>query len=134
MLRPAVAADLRRLLAIRDASGDAALSDPALVSEAALRRLIAAGSVTAADLDGGVAGFAAVDGAAIHLLVDDAARGRSVGRDLLAAACAAIAAAGHATATLTLATGGAAERHYRAAGWIAAEKAAAGGLALKKPL
>ena len=45
MIRAAVAADLPRLLAIRDAAGADALSDPTLLSEEGLRRLIDAGTV-----------------------------------------------------------------------------------------
>ena len=45
MLRPVVAADLPALMAIRDRAGADALSDPALVTEADVSRLIAADSV-----------------------------------------------------------------------------------------
>jgi GNAT superfamily N-acetyltransferase len=134
MLRPAVAADLPRLVAIRDGAGPDALSDPALVGEEELRRLIAAGAVSVWDEDGEPGGFAATDGGAIHLLVDTAARGRGAGRELLAASCAAVAQAGHAAATLSLAPDAAAERHYRAAGWNVAGRTAAGGVVLNKPL
>jgi GNAT superfamily N-acetyltransferase len=131
MLRPAVPADLTALLAIRDAAGPDALSDPALVTE---DRLIAADAVTACDEAGRVVGFAATGGAAVHLLVDSGARGTGVGRELLAAACAAVKQAGHATATLTLAPGSTAEHHYRAAGWRRTGQTRAGGMVLKKPL
>jgi GNAT superfamily N-acetyltransferase len=133
MLRPANPADLPALLAIRDASGADALSDPALVIEADLRRLIATGSVTVWEEEGQVAGFAAADGEMIYLLVDTARRGKGGGRELLATACAALKAAGHAAATLTLAPGGIGERHYRAAGWFNAGETATGGTVLKKP-
>jgi len=134
MRRPAAPADLPALLAIRDGSGADALSDPALATEDELRRLIAAGAVSLWEEDGWVAGFAATDGGAIHLLVDPARRSKGIGRELLAAACAAAKEAGHAVATLTLAAGGAAERHYRAAGWSEAGRAPSGGVVLKKPL
>jgi GNAT superfamily N-acetyltransferase len=134
MLRPAVPADLPALLAIRDAAGVDALSDPALVIEADLRRLIAAGSVNVWDEAGEIAGFAAVDEETIHLLVNTVARGKGGGRELLATACAALMAAGHIAATLTLAPGGTAERHYSAAGWLAAGETPMGGTVLKKPL
>jgi GNAT superfamily N-acetyltransferase len=134
-MRPAVPADLPRLLAIRDASGNDALSDPALVGETLLRRLIAAGSVTICQ-DGGccVDGFVAIEGHAIHLLVDTGARGKGIGRALLAAACAMLKAAGHSAATLTLAAGSTARRHYRAAGWAATAPSASGANVLKKRL
>jgi len=134
MLRPAVAADLPRLAAIRDGSGDDALSDPELVGEALLRRLIAAGAARVWDDEGAVAGFAAVDGGVVHLLVDAAQRSRGVGRALLAWACVAAKEAGHADAVLMLSPGGTGERHYRAAGWMDAGSSASGGLVLKKPL
>src|SRR5665213_908705 len=75
MLRPAVPADLRCLAAIRDASGADALSDPALVADAELRRLVGAGAVAVWEEDGEIAGFGAADSAAIHLLVAAGARG-----------------------------------------------------------
>jgi GNAT superfamily N-acetyltransferase len=133
MLRPAVADDLPRLLDIRDASGADALSDPALADAALLRRLIAGGAVTVWDDSGKVIGFAATDGAAIHLLVDRAARGEGVGRALLGWACDAIREAGHAAAIVTLAACGSAERHYLAAGWTEAGRSANGATVLKKP-
>lgn len=129
-LRAAVPADLPALLGIRDGSGDDALSDPALVAEAGLRRLIATGAVTVWDEAGEIAGFAAVDNGAIHLLVNSRARGKGVGRELLAAACAALKQAGHKFATLTLAAGSTAMRHYRADGWTATGRNA---LVFQKP-
>ena len=134
MLRPAALADLPRLVPIRDGSGADALSDPLLVDEAMLARLIASGAVTVWDDAGDAAGFAAVDGAAISILVDPARRNRGVGRALLDWACKEARQAGHAEARLTLAPGGTAERHYRAAGWRDAGSSTSGGLVLKKPL
>jgi GNAT superfamily N-acetyltransferase len=133
MLRPAVPADLARLVAIRDGSGDDALSDPVLASDDTLRRLIAADAIMVWDDEGAIAGFAAVDGDKIHLLVDAMQRSRGVGRALLAWACGAAKEAGHTEAILTLAPGATAERHYRAAGWVDAGHGASAGLVLKKP-
>jgi len=133
MLRPAVAADLPALAAIRDRAGADALSDPALITEADLSRLVAAGRVMVADEAGLIAGFAAADSDHIHLLVDTAQRSRGIGRNLLAWACDAVRQAGHAAAILTLAVGSTAERHYRAAGWVEIGRSA-GGAVLKKPL
>ena len=134
MLRPAAPADLTRIVAIRDGSGGDALSDPAPVSEDALRRLVAAGAVTVWDDAGVIAGFAAVDGGAIHILVDAAQRSRGIGRALLGWACDTTKRAGCAEARLVLPPGGTAESHYRAAGWKDAGWSASGGLVLKKPL
>ena len=133
-IRQAVAADLPRLLAIRDASGPDALSDPALLDAESLARMIAAGAVTVWDDGAAVAGFAAVEGAAIYLLAETAARGKGIGRELLADACARVRRRGCMTATLSLAPGAEAARHYRAAGWIEAGYTGSGGLVLKKPL
>ncbi len=132
MLRSAVLADLPVLLAIRDRSGPDALSDPRLVTEPDLRRWIAASAIVVSDEGGEVAGFAATEKGTLHLLVDATARGKGIGRDLLADACRAIEKGGHAAATLSLASRGTAERHYRAAGWIEAGRTATGGLVLKR--
>lgn len=137
MLRPAVPADLPLLLAIREGSGADALSDPALIDESALAALIRASAVTVWEDRGRVGGFAATDagsGTIAALLVTSAARGRGGGRALLADACDALKRSGCRAAALTVVPGGDAERHYRAAGWVAAEPGPAGRLVLKKPL
>lgn len=134
MLRPAAPSDVARLVALRDGAGEDALSDPALAGDTVLRDLLAAGAVTVWDEAGDIAGFAAIDGAVIHLLVDPAQRNRGVGRALLAWACERLRDTGHDDATVTLPPGGRAERHYLAAGWRVGEKSAAGGVVLKKPL
>ena len=133
MLRPAVPADLPALLAICDHAEADALSDPALVVEVDLYQLIAAGAVTIADEAGEIAGFAAIDGDHIHLLVDTAQRSKGIGRALLAWACDAVRAAGHAAVILTLSGESTAERHYRAAGWTEIGRSSSGGVVLKKP-
>jgi GNAT superfamily N-acetyltransferase len=133
MLRPAVPADLPSLLAIRAAAGVDALSDPALVAEADLRRFIAAHVLFVWEDEGSVAGFFATEGTATHLLVASEHRSKGIGRELLAASCVALRAAGHAEATLTLVPGSTAERHYRAAGWAEAGRSPTGGAVLKKP-
>jgi GNAT superfamily N-acetyltransferase len=132
-LRPAVPADLPALLAIRDCSGADALSDPALVTEIDLLRLIAAGAVMVAASGGTVAGFAAIDGDRIHLLVDGAQRSKGIGRALLGWACAAVSETGHAAAIVALAAESAAGHHYRAAGWAEIGPSPVGGTVLKKP-
>jgi GNAT superfamily N-acetyltransferase len=134
MKRSAAAPDLPSLIALRDASGVDALSDPALIGDAALVALVAAGAVAVWDGPGGVSGFVAVDGAAIHLLVTSAQRGARIGRVLLDDACAEVRENGHAAATLTLASGSIAARHYLAAGWTIVERTASNGLVLRKKL
>ena len=137
MLRPAVPADLVRLVAIRDGSGADALSDPTRIEEGALAALIRSGAVTVWEDGARVEGFAATDsgcGKIVGLLVTSAARGKGGGRALLAAACDTLRRAGHRAAALTVVAGGDAERHYRAAGWVPSEPGPAGRLVLKKPL
>jgi GNAT superfamily N-acetyltransferase len=132
MLRLAVAADVPALLAIRDRSGADALSDPTRADEGLLRRLIDSGTVVVWD-DAGIAGFAATDGAAIHLLVDIARRGGGIGRALLNWACDTVRNGGYVAAIVRLAPGSTAERHYRTAGWTEAGGDAVSGLLLQKP-
>ena len=132
--RLATAADLSALLALRDAAGVDALSDPVLLTEGLLRRLVTAQALTVWDEAGEVVGFAALDGGAICLLVRADQRSKGIGRKLLAKGCAALKAAGHTTGTVTLAAGSTAERHYRAAGWDETSRTATGGVVLKKPL
>jgi len=134
MRRPAVPDDLPALLGLCEAAGRDALSDPALVTEVLLRRLIAVGTVMVQEEDGVVVGFAVLDSGAVHLLVDPAQRSKGIGRELLSAACAALKETGHPVAILTLAPGSAAERHYRAAGWTETGKSPKGGLVIKKKL
>lgn len=133
MLRPAVLADIPRLLAIRDAAGADALSDPALLDETELTRLAACGAVTVWEDGGQIVGFAATDSGTVHLLVESTARGRGVGRFLLRSATTAIWLAGHRAATVSLPPNSDAERYYRADGWIAAGPSAGGGTVFQKP-
>jgi GNAT superfamily N-acetyltransferase len=133
MLRRAVGADLPAMLAIRERSGEGALSDPARVDEPSLRRLTDSGAAAVWD-DEGIAGFAATDGASIYLLVDSGRRGGGIGRALLDWACEAVRDTGHAAAIIMLAPGSSAARHYRAAGWVEVEASAEGELVLQKPL
>ena len=139
MIRPAAFADLPALLAIRDATAVEALSDPRSVTEELLHRLIDASAMWVWQQAPGepIAGFAAIDtetGAIAALLVAPGEQGRGLGRALLAQACGALRAAGHAAATIALEPGAAAERHYRAAGWTLTDTGATGTLIFTKPL
>jgi GNAT superfamily N-acetyltransferase len=123
MLRPAVAADLARLIEIRDAAGADALSDAAAIGSDELARLIDAATVTVYEDSGSIVGFSAVDcarGAVAGLLVETGHRGKGAGRQLLAIALATIKDAGHRQATLMLPLDAGAARHYLNNGWIAA--------------
>jgi GNAT superfamily N-acetyltransferase len=133
MLRSAVLADLPVILAIRDRSGADALSDPTLVTDSGSSRLIAVGAVIVAEEAGSLAGFAAVDGDHIHLLVDTTQRSKGIGRALLTWARDAVCKAGHPASLLTLTPGSTAEHHYRAAGWVEVSRSQADGVVLKKP-
>ena len=133
MLRGAAAADLPALLTIRDRSDADALSDPARADETLLRRLVDNGAVMVWADGESIAGFAAADAAVIHLLVDSARRGGGIGRALLDWAVAAVRDAGYPAAFVVLPPRGTAERHYRAAGWVATDGDATGELILKKP-
>ncbi|HTZ35284.1 MAG TPA: GNAT family N-acetyltransferase [Stellaceae bacterium] len=133
-LRAGLPADLPRLLAIRDAAGADALSDPRRIGEPMLRRRLGTGDVAVWQEDGAVCGFVAVDGATLHLLVDSAARGQGIGRALLAEGCRRLAERGTRTASLSLPPAGTAEPHYRVAGWRPATGSAGAARRLQKPL
>lgn len=123
MIRPAKHDDLPRILAIRDDPGDAPLSDPGALTEAATIRLIGAAALWVwQDEDGsiaGVAGIDAADGSVLALLVAPGQEGRGIGRALLNQSCDALRAAGCRTAMIRLPPDTRAQRHYRAAGWTA---------------
>ena len=130
--------DAAGIAAIRDDAGDAPLSDPKALSDAAAAALIAAdGMLVWEDADGALAGFAAADardGSIPVLLVARGQDGRGVGRALLAAVCDLLRAAGHAAATIAVYPGSLAEQHYRRAGWAEAGSDTDGRLILRHPL
>jgi GNAT superfamily N-acetyltransferase len=138
MLRRAIAGDLPRLYGIRDSAAEDALSDPSVLTEPLLARLLEHGWVSVSEEpDGRIAGFAAADprdGRICALLVAPGHEGEGIGRALLAASCEALRTAGHRVATLSLPAGSRAERHYRAAGWTALGDDANGGRVFRKAL
>jgi GNAT superfamily N-acetyltransferase len=134
MLRPAVAADLARLLEIRDTAGTDAMSDPAAIAIAEFARLIADGTVVVCAEGKRVVGFCAADcagGRVSGLLVETGHRGRGTGRQLLAAALAMLKDAGHRQANLTLPQGSSAAPHYLNNGWVEAGHGENGELILR---
>jgi GNAT superfamily N-acetyltransferase len=85
----------------------------------------------------GICGFSAGDprdGSIWALFVDPDFEGHGIGRKLIAAACAALRAAGHATATLGTDASTRAERFYRRDGWIARGRRPNGELIFEKSL
>ena len=137
MIRQAGPGDCQRVIAIRDAPGEHPLCDPSALADADATRFIAAGTLLLwEDAAGVVTGFIALDlqnGAVTALLVAAGHDGKGVGRALLAAGCDALRQAGHAAATLALASSHPAERHYRAAGWVVG-KTETGEVVLQKTL
>jgi len=127
-LRPATAADVPRLEAIRAAVRENRLDTPELVRTEDYHATIARGACWVWEDAGGVQGFAAGtpsveggDAATLWaLFVDPAAEGRGAGGALLACATDAFWRAGHRQLTLTTGSGTRAERLYRAAGWTEA--------------
>lgn len=138
MVRLAKRADIPRLVELRDGVGENGLTDPGPVSEADAARFIANRTFWVwQEDDGAIAGFAGSDAAAGSiwaLLVAPGHEGKGIGRALLETACDGLREAGHRSAWLTTSAGSRAERHYRAAGWIASGYNQQGELVMRKPL
>lgn len=121
VIRTAGRGDLKRIGEIRGAVRENRLAHPERIA-ADVAWLIDDGGFLVFELDGAVQGFAAADrrnGSIFALFVDPGFEGRGLGRALLAAACARLAAKGHAKASLTTGHGTRAERFYRRGGWTA---------------
>jgi GNAT superfamily N-acetyltransferase len=120
-LRPAVAADVPRLVAIRAAVRENRLLTPGLVTVADYHATIARGTCWVWDDGTGVRGFAsgapADDSLVWALFVDPAAEGTGVGAALLARLTDELWRRGHRQLRLDTRSGTRAERVYRAAGW-----------------
>jgi GNAT superfamily N-acetyltransferase len=120
IIRKATVADQPRVSTIRMAVTENVLSDPSKVTEAEVDWYRDHAIFLVAEIDGDVAGFACANhqtGLIWALFMDKAHEGRGIGRALLDASLAGLAAAGHAQAWLTTGAGTRAERFYRAHGW-----------------
>ena len=121
MIRAATRADLKRISEIRMAVRENRLSHPERIA-ADIAWLIDNDGFLVFEASGTIQGFASPDrrhGSIFALFVDPDFEGRGLGQALLAAACAKLAAGGHAKASLTTGHGTRAERFYRRNGWTA---------------
>lgn len=121
VIRTATRADLKRIGEIRMAVRENRLSHPERIA-ADVAWLIDDDGFLVFEVDGRIQGFASADrrnGSIFALFVDPDFEGRGLGQALLAAACARLAACGHAMASLTTGHGTRAERFYRRGGWTA---------------
>ena len=119
-LRRATAADIDRLMALRAAVRENRLADPTAVTRADYAWFVGQRLVWVWAEGDSLHGFAAGDprdGWLWALFVAPEDEGRGIGRALLAAACADLAAAGWARATLSTDPGTRAARLYRRLGW-----------------
>ncbi|MBL0897710.1 MAG: GNAT family N-acetyltransferase [Reyranella sp.] len=121
MIRKATAADRPRIYEVRMAVRENTLGDAsrAKVDEVAAW-IFANGTFWVWEEAGAVQGFAVADprdGTIFGLFIHPDYEGRGIARALLPLACADLAAAGHAVATLTTGPGTRAEAFYRRNGW-----------------
>lgn len=136
-LRRGTAGDLPRIREIRAAVRENRLADPGSVTEADLRHTLDRGLFHVAEEAGHVLGFSAAepdDGTIWALFVDPDCEGRGIGRALLAAAVADLAAAGHGAARLTTDPGTRAAAFYAAAGWTCTGPAGKGEIGFERAL
>jgi len=120
MIRPANRADQPRIDAIRLGVSENVLSDPSKVTETEVDWYREHAIFLVAEHGGEVVGFTCANhqnGLVWALFMDRGHEGRGLGRALLDAALAGLAAAGHRQAWLTTEAGTRAERFYRAHGW-----------------
>lgn len=119
LIRAATHADIPRLIALRAAVHENALTDPSRVTPGDYAWFIDNAVIRVWD-EGAITGFSAADlrnGSIWALFVEPGHEGRGIGRALLARALLDLAAAGFQTATLTTGPGTRAEAFYRADGW-----------------
>lgn len=136
MIRTAGRADLPRIHAIRMVVRENRLSRPETIT-AAVDHLIDRDGFWVFEEAGSILGFSSADprdGLIFALFIDPDHEGRGFGRLLLDRACDALAAAGHAAATLTTGSGTRAERFYRLNGWTDAGRTDDGQVIFQKAL
>jgi GNAT superfamily N-acetyltransferase len=136
-VRTAVAGDIPEMHRIRMAVRENRLTDPDSITEAAYRPFVEAGRAWVAEQGDGMAGFAAIDGAAREvwaLFVAPGAEGLGVGRALHAAMIEWARTGGLTELWLATSAGTRAERFYRAAGWERAGAAADGDIRLRRSI
>jgi len=138
VIRPATAGDIPRIFEIRHSVRENRLSDPGAVTETDAMWFVDNGTLWVwHEPDAPITGFSACDtsdGTVWALFVAPGHEGKGIGRALLQTACDALRAAGHREARLTTSPGTRAERHYRAAGWIANGYSQKGELIFQKRL
>ena len=136
VIRIASRADLSRITEIRMAVRENVLTRPDKITET-VAHLIDRDGFWVFEDEGGIHGFSSADprdGSIFALFMDPASEGRGIARDLLAAACANLAAAGHRKAWLTTGTGTRAERLYRRQGWEQTGRTDDGQIIIEKAL
>lgn len=137
MIRAAVTADLPRIAAIRLGVLENRLSDPSKVSAAELHWYLDEGVFLVTEDRDGIQGFGCANprtGLIWALFVDPLAEGRSHGRTLLNALCAALAEADLAQAHLTTDADTRAAGFYVRRGWRCTGRVFGGELAFVKDL
>ncbi|MCZ8313311.1 GNAT family N-acetyltransferase [Phreatobacter sp.] len=136
MIRIATRADLPRISEIRGAVRENMLSNPAKITDT-VAFLIDRDGFWVFETDGHIHGFSSADprdGSIFALFMDRASEGRGMARDLLAAACVHLAAAGHGRAWLTTDPGTRADRFYRRQGWTETGRTPEGEVRFEKAL
>jgi GNAT superfamily N-acetyltransferase len=132
----AVPADIPRLKHIRQIVRENVLA-PGRVSDADYDWFVANGPVWVREEDAVILGFSAGDprdGSIWALFVHPDREGQGTGAALLARACASLAAAGHASATLTTGPRTRAAEFYRRQGWTEAGLDASGSLRFSRSI
>jgi GNAT superfamily N-acetyltransferase len=134
-IRLATAADIPRLMVIRESVRENRLSDPSVVPASDYAEFIAHSGIWVWEDQGRILGFSAGDtrnGWVWALFVDPDHEGRGIGRALLPEACASLRRAGHRTLKLSTAPGTRAERFYLADGWRPTGRSAHGEIIFEK--
>lgn len=136
MIRRAILDDIPALMRIRLAVRENTFN-PARVSPADVVWFVEQAPVWVWEEAGAMRGFSAGDprdGSIWALFVEPGFEGRGIGSALLTRACASLAEAGHATATLDTSPGTRAAEFYRRQGWVEGGLDAAGALLFSRAL